>query len=287
VKCHLSDNVEEFLAEAGDFLDARPVENNLLLTLAQMRRRNPEPSRWLWVTDDAVEDQSLHCEPQVVGAAVQTPISFRAALTPMPTAAVQAMVEGIAEEAPDLPGVVGDATTASAFAGAWTTALGVPGHPLEGQRLYRLGDLTQPEDVPGQLRVATQRDIRLLVRWWMGFDEETMLERPASDDRAAVMGARVESNLVWIWEVDERPVSMALHTAPAADAVRIGLVFTPPDQRRKGYAAACVGAVSQVALDAGAKHCLLYTQLSNPTSNRVYQRLGYEPLSEILIYGFG
>jgi predicted GNAT family acetyltransferase len=69
--------------------------------------------------------------------------------------------------------------------------------------------------------------------------------------------------------------------------VRVGPVYTPPDHRGRGYAAACVGAVSADALAAGAHDCLLYTQLTNPVSNKIYQRLGYEPVGEILVYRFG
>lgn len=279
MRCHLSDDVEAFLTQAGPFLHSRPVEHNLLATLAALRRNHPEPSRYLWVTDGV--------GGEVVGAAVQTPVTFRAAVTPMSPDAVDVLVERLAAEAPDLPGVVSDAATAAAFAGRWTTTLGVPGQPLEAQRLYQLGRLTLPEGVPGRLRAASRSEIDLLVDWWTGFDEETDLERPAFDDRAAIMEARVDNDLVWLWDVDGAPTSMAITTIRAADTVRIGLVYTPPSQRGRSYAAACVGELSRHVLATGARHCCLYTQLSNPTSNRVYQRLGYTPVAEILLYAFG
>ena len=72
-----------------------------------------------------------------------------------------------------------------------------------------------------------------------------------------------------------------------ARVTRVGLVYTPPEHRRHGYAAACTAAVSQAALDAGAACCVLYTQLSNPQSNAIYRRLGYEPIQETVHYRFG
>ena len=89
-----------------------------------------------------------------------------------------------------------------------------------------------------------------------------------------------------MWTVDDRPVSMARLSPPAAGAVRVGFVYTPPERRRRGYAAASVAALSAHGLSQGAGECLLYTQLSNPTSNRIYRRIGYEAVGEILAYRF-
>jgi len=68
---------------------------------------------------------------------------------------------------------------------------------------------------------------------------------------------------------------------------RIGLVFTPPERRRCGYATACVAALSERLLAAGADQCTLFAQLQNPTSNAIYRRMGYEPVTEIVRYHFG
>jgi predicted GNAT family acetyltransferase len=79
---------------------------------------------------------------------------------------------------------------------------------------------------------------------------------------------------------------MASHGQPAAGVSIIRLVYTPPEHRRKGYAAACTAAVSETALQAGAARCALYTQLANPQSNAIYRRIGYEPAAEYLRYEF-
>jgi predicted GNAT family acetyltransferase len=53
-------------------------------------------------------------------------------------------------------------------------------------------------------------------------------------------------------------------------------VYTPPGRRGRGYATALVAALSAELLAAGRRFCFLYTDLANPTSNRIYQRIGYE-----------
>ncbi len=70
------------------------------------------------------------------------------------------------------------------------------------------------------------------------------------------------------------------------NGVRIGAVYTPPKYRGRGYATACVAALSQRMLDTGLAFCFLYTDLSNPTSNNIYQRLGYHPVRDVVDYHF-
>jgi predicted GNAT family acetyltransferase len=64
-------------------------------------------------------------------------------------------------------------------------------------------------------------------------------------------------------------------------------VYTPPEWRGKGYASACVAALSQLCLDSGYQFCMLYTDLANPTSNSIYQKIGYQPIGESREYRFG
>jgi predicted GNAT family acetyltransferase len=161
--------------------------------------------------------------------------------------------------------------------------------PHEGERLYRLRDdpPAAADPPPGRLRAATPDDLALLLAWSGEFTAETGHAPPAAIDRRARMAWRVAAGQAWLWDVDGTPAAMAFASAPVAGAVRIGPVYTPPEHRRHGYAGACVGAVGAGARAAGARDLLLYTQLANPTSNGVYQRLGYEAVAEITAYTFG
>jgi predicted GNAT family acetyltransferase len=89
-----------------------------------------------------------------------------------------------------------------------------------------------------------------------------------------------------VWEVGGIPVSLAGVTRTVAGMVRVGPVYTPPALRRRGYAGAATAAVSQAALDAGARVVVLYTDLANPTSNALYQRLGYHPVEDRVVMSF-
>ena len=61
----------------------------------------------------------------------------------------------------------------------------------------------------------------------------------------------------------------------------------PPAQRKRGYASACVATLSHLLLNRGYEFCMLYTDLTNPTSNAIYQAIGYEPVIDSTMYRFG
>ncbi len=78
-------------------------------------------------------------------------------------------------------------------------------------------------------------------------------------------------------------MSLAGRNVLVAGMSRIGPVYTPPAARRQGYAAGATHACSQDALDQGAEQVVLFTDLANPTSNGIYQQLGYRHLDDRLV----
>jgi uncharacterized protein len=277
---HRSDQVGSVAQAARDFLESRPVAHNLILTILRDRIARPEPGRYWWITENGV----------VRGVALQSPLTFRAAVTPVPLDAVGALVDAVAADAPTLPGIGGEAATAAAFAGAWTERFGSAADTLEGQRLYELEAVVEPTGVGGALRVAAPGDVGLVAAWFEAFHAEVETG-PAASDLASVAAARVGAGEVWLWERDGEVVSSAMISRAIAGAARIGFVFTPPERRGHGYAAATVARLSATALGesqpfGSVRTCLLYTQLGNATSNRVYRRVGFRSVAEVLVYRF-
>jgi predicted GNAT family acetyltransferase len=80
---------------------------------------------------------------------------------------------------------------------------------------------------------------------------------------------------------------MAGYAGPTPNGIRVGPVYTPPHLRGRGYASACVAALSQELLDTGHKFCFLFTDLLNATSNHIYQVIGYQPIVDVDMYQFG
>jgi predicted GNAT family acetyltransferase len=143
--------------------------------------------------------------------------------------------------------------------------------------------------VAGSWRVGQLSDVDLLAAWWVAFHREALAEGPPmADPRAtAERWVRRIGRTPYLWIVDGRPVSLVATGSPTPNGIRIGPVYTPPDQRRRGYASALTAAASQAELDAGRRFCFLFTDLANPTSNRIYQAIGYEPVIDVDVYRFG
>ena len=136
---------------------------------------------------------------------------------------------------------------------------------------------------PGRPGWPALSDRSLLIAWSEAFHREA---QSGPENLVAMVDDRLSYRGLTLWEDAGRPVSMAGLTRMAAGQVRVGPVYTPPGLRGHGYAGAVTCMVSQAARDAGADQVLLFTDLANPTSNALYQRLGYEPVEDRAVWSF-
>jgi hypothetical protein len=259
------------LSRAGEFLASEPVRHNLILSLLHARLTHPEPGRY-WVASD---------RDKAAGVVLQSPLTFPATLTSMESRVIAAMVDAIAQAGVTFPGVSGDAATAASFAGQWTERCKSAAIPFQGNRLYELLEMGEVPHIEGRLRQAVPSDRGLVIHWTRAF--QTEIGEPADDTELRVERALATGQL-WLWDANET-VSMAASREPAEGVVRISGVYTPADKRKRGYAAACVHALSKHLRDSGYR-CILYTDLGNPTSNSIYRRIGYRAVAEVLRYRF-
>jgi RimJ/RimL family protein N-acetyltransferase len=273
----MTDSIEEYDDAAGDFLRSRPVENTVLITVVELLRARgiaaygdgPAVLGW-W--------RSAGC---VAGAFVHTP-PFPMLLSLMPDQAITALAKSLAADGRRLPGVTARREDAEAFAAGWRAQTGCGVEIWERRRLYRLNDLRVP-DTPGRARLAVPADRTLLLDWYADAEQEIRV-RPG--DHEAAVDDRIGYGGLTFWEVEGEPVALAGHTRMVGGMIRIAPVYTPPDRRRHGYGAAAAAAVSRAALDGGAEEIVLFTDLANPASNAMYQRIGYQPLDDYLVISF-
>ncbi|MCA2213017.1 GNAT family N-acetyltransferase [Jidongwangia harbinensis] len=274
---HTTDRVDDFVANAGDFLRRRPVENTVPLTLAAtLQARGPYafgPDRpvYGWWTTTAGEVQ---------GAFLQTP-PHPLLLTSAPPDAVPALAGALVDR--PLPGVNARSADAETFAATWRQRTGGTARTGRRTRLYRLATLTVPDPPPGRARVAGAADRAVLIDWYRAFHAD--IGEPARGGPDLV-DDKLEYGGLTLWEVDGEPVAMAGVSRTDAGMVRVAAVYTPPDRRGRGYGGAVTAAVSRAALDGGATDVVLFTDLANPTSNALYQRLGYRPVEDRTVMEF-
>jgi len=178
------------------------------------------------------------------------------------------------------PGVTGPSALAEEFAACWKNFAGQTSHLKTNLRIYVLRQVIPPPQPGGFFRMAREDERDTLVDWSNAFQAEALGEAdPASAVRVVDLG--LLQHRLYVWEDMGKPVSMAASSRPTAHGMTVNLVYTPPNLRGKGYASACVAALSQGILDSGKQYCTLFTDLANPTSNSIYQKIGYEPVCDL------
>lgn len=180
----------------------------------------------------------------------------------------------------EVPGVIGLRAVAEPFAEAWSKLSGRSWEVKHGMGVFQLDEAVPPALANGKMRVAAPEDRELLYQWMCAFYQEAMGD-PGEEFSGRLVEGHLKRKDLFLWE-DPAPVSMAAATRPTRNGITINAVYTPPERRGRGYASNCVAQLSQKMLDSGYRFCSLFTNLANPTSNKIYQAIGYRRVGEFV-----
>lgn len=175
--------------------------------------------------------------------------------------------------------VVSEKSHAEAFATMWQKHTNEQATTFMAQGLYRLDRVEDVDMAVGVMRRATREDQALLEKWYRGFEQDSGLDASSDERMVAVVTSMIDNNDAFLWEVDGNPVSCAKRSRPTANGVTVSFVYTEPKHRGHGYARSLVAELSRTLLG-NKQFCTLYTDLTNPTSNKIYQEVGYRPIME-------
>jgi hypothetical protein len=275
--------VADYLQIAGGYLAAREAEQNLIFGICS--NLDADPTQYATAPYLAAV---VHGD-RVVGTAIRTP-PWRLVLGVMehPGAVHQLVQDLVADPAgADLPGVIGPSEAAHHFAEAWAASTGVSARLTRHERSFRLRKVIRPPTAPGAMRPAQPTDRMLLTSWAQAFHEEALSGGPDQDYAAmADRWIRGLGRTAFLWEDAGRAVSLTGVGGLTPNGIRVGPVYTPPELRGRGYASNLVAKASQLQLDGGRTFVFLFTDLANPTANRIYQAIGYEPVNDVDEYDF-
>jgi len=137
-------------------------------------------------------------------------------------------------------------------------------------------EVSIPHGIAGRLRLATGGDAPLLRGWTDRFVAEAGATSTGHDE----VEPRVDAGLLFVWEVDGAVVSMAAVSVAQGGVSRVQLVYTPAENRNRGFASACVASLTARELATPGRTCTLNTNLANPTSNTIYQTIGYRRVGD-------
>ncbi len=273
------EHADDFMESCGGFLLEREAEHCLLLGLAcRLMIRPPKMSDTLYMA-------SVRDEEKVVAAALMTS-PFHLLLTAAPDEALHRILHDAQSRGLAPSGLLAPKREAGIFMELWCAATGTRGTLTRAERIYQLREVIPAAGVPGTIRTATDDDFEMVMEWGAGFNSDVGFD-VTREHMETVFRSSIGEQRLFIWEDGTTPVSTATWLGPTPNGVRIGGVYTPPEHRGRGYASACVAALSQHLLDAGRSFCCLFTDLSNPTSNSIYQKIGYRPVVDMDAYDLG
>jgi GNAT superfamily N-acetyltransferase len=284
------DDPAAFLAAAETHLSADPVLNTVIASVTQRaaaadakgRPRGDAPRWWLLVRDDAGD---------VVGVAMRTApfVPFPLYVLPMPDRAARDLARALHDRGETLTAVNGALPAARVLADELARRTGSAVRVHEHLRLFELGELVAPPTPPGRLRAATAADADLALAWFRAFESAAAEQAgregaPGMLDGFTIedMQARIDDGVIWFWEDESgERVHLTGATLPAYGVTRVGPVYTPAAHRAQGYASAAVAEVSRQHVERGVRVCL-FTDQANPTSNKIYEALGYRPVVDMV-----
>ncbi|MFU8827554.1 MAG: GNAT family N-acetyltransferase [Brevefilum sp.] len=266
-----------FLAAAGSMLYARETVNNLILGVSERLAHDPtayENPLFATVSSD---------EGEICLAAVMTPPhNLILAGDALDENCLTTLISHLKAEPIDIPGVIAQDQMAERFTKVWTQQTGDTCELSMRMRVYELRQVRGIDPPRGHFQKANPLDIPTIAKWVQAFEAEALGEmHEINVPRAERL---VDGGQIFTWVVDGQVVSMAMKTRPIAHAITVGEVYTPPEHRRQGYAGALVANLSQYLLDEGYQFVNLFTDLNNPTSNKIYQAVGYHPICDFLTY---
>lgn len=276
------DDPERYRAFVEPLLVSSEAENCLLLGVTGTLIDRPEiyEEFHLW----AVSEWGIP-----VGAAAMTPPHNLLLAHSRSEEWLTSLAHFITRQGVDLPGVQGNEPSVDRFCSAWREVQPVEAELEVEMGVHALTEVSRLPPVSGEARRATDDDFALLMDWTSAFLEEADPESPHSSLEPTVrsrLGTDPSRGGLWLWEASDEPVSLSGYGGRTPNGIRIGPVYTPPEHRGHGYATALVAQQTRWLLEQGRSLCFLFTDMSNPTSNSIYRRIGYRRVANAKRYGF-
>lgn len=284
---NLYTDVHEFYNDTYDVLmyheaqNIIPLGNIIIGNEGKDKTGWRDPANWLMATVSEANVIQL--------TAIMTPphnITLYATDNIISSKAISCLIDGLKHR--QIPGVTTEKTLAEYFAKEYTSRKGLTFKITMNQRIYELKEVNPDIKQFGVVRLLDEKDMYFFPYWAEAFNAANTYGKTEMSipQEAESYRYRLLTKKLYVLEDNGVPVSMAGYTREMQTAIGVAFVYTPPYFRGKGYASSCVAQISQIALGKGFTKCVLYTDLLNPTSNSIYQKIGYVPICDSLMLEF-
>jgi len=274
------EDINEFLEIAEPVLIENEVENNLILGIVLYIQRDPTlyKERYLAILQEGKQIKAISvCTPPHKILFLGKNKNCENEIDLLVNDAVKSQLNTM--------GVLASPHHALQIAKKWQMKTGRTFKPGMSERIYKLNKVSFPKQPSGLMKLAEMTDLKLICKWMEEFREEAVPNDPLNDFTEFAT-KKIENKDLVIWDDGKRAVALASKARNTINGTCINLVYTPKKFRRKGYATALVANLSQRLLNDGWKFIALFTDLSNQTSNRIYQKVGFKPVCDFQEYNF-
>jgi ribosomal protein S18 acetylase RimI-like enzyme len=283
IETRLYEDINEFYDIAFPFLLKREVENGLQISILNSLKKNIErygeepPILCIVDDDDDIKLISLRTPPY------NQVLSYTDDLETM-----DILINALIKRKDSLPGVLGFKEGAEKFSKLWCEIKDVKSKIIRNERLYKLELVAEETLGKNKFIKATDSYKNIVLEWGREFLLEALPDRTSEMIERSLEQLRkdISEGSIFLLFDKNVPVSMARKAGKSVNGIAVNNVYTPPSLRRKGYATECVAKLSKLLLEEGNKYCFLFTDLSNPTSNSIYQKIGYRPIIDVDEYHF-
>ena len=278
----LFDNAHAYYEQAHHLWEAAETRNNLIMGLALRLQLDlhayGEAMPFMAVVKDEREE--------IRASALMTPpFALIVQSEPLNKSALEALADFLILRGFRLPGVNGVDETSDCFAEIWQERTGQLARRIMNTRAYELRQVLSIEYPTGEMKIAEETDARIAAEMHNAMQEEVIVG-PRRLSTAESELENIRRRRTFFWMDGGQVVSITIATRPQIKGICVGGVYTPPRHRRKGYARALVAEVSKELLSRGYEFTNLFTDLSNPTSNKIYQEIGYRAVCDYHQYEF-
>ncbi|HDR7777524.1 TPA: GNAT family N-acetyltransferase [Bacillus tropicus] len=273
IQLHVYEEIVNFKEEVTLFLEKNEQENNLILGVLQMVHQPIFMGIAKQGEEIAVVFLQTEEKKQIIVATSE-----------MAEEDIVKLAKKLAKVYPNVPGLIGNKKIVQRLAEEIAVLENKKTTVAMEQGIYELKQVKKKWNGDEVFREVNSDELTLIEQWIYQFCEDVNL--PTTKEEAKQTAHTLITNhRLFGLEVDGKLVSVAAKTRPTKNNITVNFVYTPKEERKKGYASNCVAALSQRMLDEGYKTTTLYTDLANPTSNKIYQEIGYEQIAEsVLIF---
>lgn len=273
MRISVTQDIDVFLAGAGQWLTKAPVENNTLLTTIAAQQaghaKGSQPATYIWAEDS-----------DAILGALRWPPPLPATLTAMPATVAAALAAELVDRDVVLPGVNGPAEAVAAFADRWTELSGQPVRHRRELVISQVEQVKLTEWPTGRMRHASDTDAPVLAEWITSVLAQAGLPSPGETARQQIQ-EQLSGGRLFVWEDDGQMVAVTGHAAPVEGVALVHGVYASPEHRNSWYGTGIVAAVSAHILEQGYT-CIAISDSANRHMSAALRMTGYQPVAGLV-----